>query len=40
MFQLVYVSAAVAPFSADDLGSLLAESYENNARLGVTGMRL
>ena len=40
MFQLVYASSAVSPFSRDDLLDLLARSRSHNARTGVTGMLL
>lgn len=39
-FQLVYVSLATHPFSADDLLSLLQMSRENNQRAGVSGILL
>lgn len=40
LFQLVYLSAAVAPFSPEELEELLRVSRRNNARDGVTGMLL
>jgi acylphosphatase len=40
MLSLIYVSSAVPPLSAADLVSLLKQSREKNARLGVTGMLL
>ena len=39
-FQLVYVSAAVVPFSQADLRELLMKSREKNATLGITGILL
>jgi Sensors of blue-light using FAD len=38
--QVIYQSAAVAPFSEGELMELLAVARANNARLGVTGMLL
>lgn len=40
MHQVFYSSAAVAPFSDNELTGLLARARVNNARLGVTGMLL
>jgi hypothetical protein len=40
MLSIVYVSAAVTPFTEEDLAALLAESRVNNAAAGVTGMLL
>ena len=40
MHQVIYSSAAVAPFSDSALTELLAAARVNNARLGVTGMLL
>ena len=40
MFQLVYASSAVAPFSREELFALLAQSRANNERAGITGMLL
>jgi hypothetical protein len=40
LVSLVYVSAAVLPFSKRDLLDLLAQSRENNAKLEITGMLL
>jgi hypothetical protein len=40
MIQVVYVSAAVSPFSADALKALLAKARIRNATYGVTGMLL
>ena len=40
MYQLVYISSAVVPFSPDELADLLTRSRENNARSGLTGMLL
>ncbi len=40
MFQLVYVSTAVKPFSANELFEWLAPFRERNARLGITGLLL
>jgi len=37
---LVYVSSATVPFSPEQLRALLAQSRDNNARLGLTGMLL
>jgi hypothetical protein len=36
--QLVYVSAATAPFAHSELTALLLRARENNRRLGVSGM--
>lgn len=36
--QLIYVSAATAPFSGPDLATLLLKARENNRRLGVSGL--
>ena len=38
--QVIYSSAAVAPFSEAELTELLAKARINNGRLGVTGMLL
>jgi len=38
--QLVYVSSATAPFSAEDLRVLLAEARAKNEERGITGMLL
>lgn len=38
MKQLVYVSAAVRPFSGEELVELLRVSRENNTRHGITGL--
>jgi Sensors of blue-light using FAD len=40
MHQVIYSSAAVAPFSESQLTELLAGARVNNGRLGVTGMLL
>lgn len=40
MFQLVYLSAALAPFTPQELDELLKISRRNNARDGLTGMLL
>jgi hypothetical protein len=40
MLSIVYVSAAVAPFSEEQLSDLLAKSQSNNAAAGLTGMLL
>jgi hypothetical protein len=40
LLSIVYVSAAVAPFSEAELATLLAQSRENNAAAGLTGMLL
>jgi hypothetical protein len=40
VFYLTYVSTATRPFSEADLNELMARSYENNARLDLTGMLL
>jgi Sensors of blue-light using FAD len=40
MHQVIYSSAAVAPFSESELTELLAGARVNNGRLGVTGMLL
>lgn len=40
MFQLVYVSAAFAPFSPAELRQLLEGSRARNERVGITGMLL
>lgn len=40
MFQLVYVSSAIQPFSKADLVELLSKSRAKNQRLGITGMLL
>jgi Sensors of blue-light using FAD len=40
MHQVVYSSAAIAPFSETQLTELLARARMNNARLGVSGMLL
>lgn len=36
--QLIYVSAARAPFTEQELGSLLLKARANNQRLGVSGL--
>lgn len=38
--QVIYSSAAVAPFTESELSELLAAARTNNGRLGVTGMLL
>jgi Sensors of blue-light using FAD len=40
MHQVIYSSAALAPFSEAELNELLAAVRLNNGRLGVTGMLL
>ena len=40
LVQLVYVSAAVRPFSPDELAAILRTSRANNRAVGVTGMLL
>jgi hypothetical protein len=40
MIQLIYVSASVRPFSAEELTELLQRSRQNNEKLGITGMLL
>lgn len=40
MLQIIYSSAAVAPFSETELTELLGKARVNNGRLGVTGMLL
>jgi len=40
MHQVVYSSAAVAPFRETELTQLLSVARTNNSRLGVTGMLL
>jgi hypothetical protein len=40
MLSIVYVSAAVAPFSEEQLSELLAKSQSNNAAAGLTGVLL
>lgn len=40
LFQIVYVSAAVAKFTASELLALLAVSRTNNTRDGVSGLLL
>jgi hypothetical protein len=40
MHQIIYSSAAVAPFSERELTELLTIARLNNARVGVTGMLL
>lgn len=40
MQQVIYSSAAIAPFSESALSELLAAARINNGRLGVTGMLL
>jgi Sensors of blue-light using FAD len=40
MHQVIYSSAAVAPFSETQLTELLAAARLNNGRLGVTGLLL
>lgn len=38
MLQILYASAAVVPFTPDDLGELLRRAREKNTRLGVSGL--
>lgn len=40
LIQLVYVSAAIQPFSQGDLRELLSKSRANNRPVGVTGLLL
>jgi hypothetical protein len=40
LISLVYLSAAVFPFSPQDLAELLAKSRASNSALGITGMLL
>jgi len=40
MFQLIYASAAVKPFTPEDLSKLLARARKKNAAAGITGMLL
>ena len=40
MFQLVYVSSSVKPFSNEELLQLLAKARRNNEKLGISGMLL
>ncbi len=40
MLSLVYVSAAVQPWTTAELTALLEQSRANNAQLGITGMLL
>ena len=40
MFQLVYISSAVVPFTKAQLLDLLAKSRENNEKSGLTGLLL
>jgi hypothetical protein len=40
LLSIVYVSAAVEPFSEGQLAELLAKSRNNNAAAGLTGMLL
>lgn len=40
MHYIVYVSAAVKPFTASELKDLLKESRDNNTRVGITGLLL
>jgi hypothetical protein len=40
MLSIVYVSAAIAPFSEEQLAELLAKSQANNSAVGLTGMLL
>jgi hypothetical protein len=40
MFQLVYASSALRPFSEPELRTLLRKARQNNVKLGVTGMLL
>lgn len=40
MKHLIYVSCASAPFTDDDLKTLLESSRKNNAGMGITGMLL
>lgn len=40
LYHLVYLSAATAEFSEDDLSDILKASRRNNQRRGITGMLL
>jgi hypothetical protein len=40
MFQLVYVSSSVKPFSNEELLQLLVKARQNNEKLGISGMLL
>ncbi|HMI89071.1 MAG TPA: BLUF domain-containing protein [Polyangiaceae bacterium] len=40
MLEVIYISAAVKPFSQAELTTLLRKARINNTRLGVTGMLL
>lgn len=40
MHQVIYSSAAVAPFTETELGQLLARARVNNERLGISGLLL
>ncbi|MEO8075346.1 MAG: BLUF domain-containing protein [Acidobacteriota bacterium] len=40
MYFLVYVSSAVRLFSSSELAAILAQSRENNSKLGISGMLL
>jgi hypothetical protein len=40
MFQLLYVSTAVKPFTSDELLQLLGKARPSNEELGITGMLL
>jgi hypothetical protein len=40
LIQLVYASAAVKPFTGDELRELLVKARSNNTSLGVTGLLL
>ena len=40
MISLVYISAAITEFDADDLQELLNRARQNNSRIGVTGLLL
>lgn len=40
LFQLVYVSSALVPFSRSQLTALLEKSRGNNAKIGISGLLL
>jgi hypothetical protein len=40
MYQLIYASAAVKPFTPDELTTLLEKSREKNSKVGITGLLL
>lgn len=40
MFQLIYASAAVKPFTPEELSTLLATARKKNSAAGITGMLL